>query len=220
MKSLRLLPILLVVGLFAAVPARAVASGKPNIVLVMADDQGWGDMAYNGHRVLKTPHFDRMAAAGLRFSRFYAAAPVCSPTRASVLTGRHPNRMGTFLYGYPIRAQERTIAQTLKTAGYSTGHFGKWHLNGVSGAGKPIPADDPLHPGRVGFDEWLSVSNFYDLDPRMSRNGVEVHLKGDGSDLAVEEALGFIGRSAAAKKPCLAVVWFGNPHAPHRALPA
>src|SRR3954447_23410929 len=94
-----LLPGLLVVGLFPAIPARAVAAGKPNIILVMADDQGWGDMAYNGHEGLKTPHFDKMAAAGLRFDRFYAAAPVCSPTRASVLTGRHPNRCGYFQWG-------------------------------------------------------------------------------------------------------------------------
>lgn len=83
--------------------AEAAAGSRPNIVLVMADDQGWGDMAYNGHPVLKTPHFDQAAASGLRFDRFYAAAPVCSPTRASVMTGRHPNRMGVFKWGYPIR---------------------------------------------------------------------------------------------------------------------
>ncbi|MBM4045965.1 MAG: N-acetylgalactosamine 6-sulfate sulfatase, partial [Planctomycetes bacterium] len=74
----------------------AASSRKPNVVLCMADDQGWGDMAYNGHPVLKTPNFDAMAAAGVRFDRFYAAAPVCSPTRGSVLTGRHPNRYGCF----------------------------------------------------------------------------------------------------------------------------
>ena len=96
--------------------ASSSASDKPNIVLVMADDQGWGDMAYNGHPTLKTPNFDKAAASGLRFDRFYAAAPVCSPTRASVMTGRHPNRMGVFKWGYPIRPQEITIAEALKTA--------------------------------------------------------------------------------------------------------
>ncbi len=72
----------------------ATADQRPNIVLVMADDQGWGEMAYQGHPVLHTPNFDRAAAEGLRLDRFYAAAPVCSLTRASVLAGRHPNRMG------------------------------------------------------------------------------------------------------------------------------
>jgi len=198
----------------------AGANAPPNLVLCMTDDQGWGDVSYNGLTAIKTPHLDAMAAAGLRFDRFYAAAPVCSPTRGSFLTGRHPNRFGCFLYGYPIRPQEHTIAQAAKSRGYATGHFGKWHLNGVSGPGRPIPADDPLHPGRLGFDTWLSVSNFFDLNPAMSRNGETVQLTGDGSDLVVDEALRFIAAAAGAKKPFLAVVWFGNPHSPHRALPA
>src|SRR5262245_51746251 len=88
----------------------AAAGEKPNIVLVMADDQGWGDMAYNGHPQLKTPNFDALAATGLRFDRFYAAAPVCSPTRGSVLTGRHPNRFGCFSWGHSLRPQEITLA--------------------------------------------------------------------------------------------------------------
>ena len=82
-------------GLFAPLvmltASAAFAGDSPNIILCMADDQGWGDTAYNGHPLLKTPHLDAMAAVGLRFDRFYAAAPVCSPTRASVMTGRHPN---------------------------------------------------------------------------------------------------------------------------------
>ncbi|HLA41367.1 MAG TPA: sulfatase-like hydrolase/transferase, partial [Candidatus Glassbacteria bacterium] len=83
--------------------ACAAGAVRPNIVLCMADDQGWGDMAYNGHPLLKTPNFDDMAATGLRFDHFYAAAPVCSPTRGSVLTGRHPNRFGCFSWGCTLR---------------------------------------------------------------------------------------------------------------------
>jgi arylsulfatase A-like enzyme len=79
----------------------------------MSDDQGWGDVGYNGHPLLQTPNLDAAAAKGLRFDNFYAAAPSCSPTRASVLTGRHPNRMGVFSWGHPIRPQEVTIAETL-----------------------------------------------------------------------------------------------------------
>src|SRR3954469_8293310 len=88
----------------------------PNIVLAMADDQGWGDMAYNGHPVLKTPNFDAFSKEGVRFDRFYAAAPVCSPTRASVLTGRTPNRSAVFQWGWPLRPQETTIAEVLRGA--------------------------------------------------------------------------------------------------------
>ena len=93
-----------------AIPALALGADQPNIILVMADDQGWGDMQYNGHPTLKTPNFNAAAASGLRFDQFYAAAPVCSPTRASVMTGRHPNRMGVFKWGHPIRPQEVTLA--------------------------------------------------------------------------------------------------------------
>ena len=127
-------------GLMMAVPSGHAAE-KPNIVLVMADDQGWGDMGYYEHPAIKTPNFDEAARTGLRFDRFYAAAPVCSPTRASVMTGRHPNRMGVFKWGYPIRPQEVTIAEALKTAGYATGHFGKWHLG--SGAERKPRASRP-----------------------------------------------------------------------------
>src|SRR5262249_2658332 len=98
-----------------------------------------------GLKQIKTPALDEMAAQGARCDRSSAAAPVCSPTRGSVLTGRHPNRYGCFLYGYPLRKEEVTIAQAVKAAGYVTGHFGKWHLNGVSGPGKPVLADDPLN---------------------------------------------------------------------------
>lgn len=188
--------------------ASFATAGQPNIILVMADDQGWGDMAYNGHPVVKTPNFDRAAATGLRFDRFYAAAPVCSPTRASVMTGRNPNRMGVFKWGYPMRPQETTIAEALKTAGYTTGHFGKWHLGSVR-------SESPAHPGRNGFDEWLSAPNFYDNDAIMSRQGRAVPMKGESSFIAVDAALEWIGAAAKAKKPFLAVVWFGSPHSPH-----
>jgi arylsulfatase A-like enzyme len=176
----------------------------------MADDQGWGDMAYNGHPVLKTPHFDAMAAEAVRFDRFYAAAPVCSPTRGSVMTGRHPNRFGCFKWGHTLRPQEITVAEALKTAGYVTGHFGKWHLG-------PVRQGSPMTPGASGFDVWFSAPNFFDNDPILSREGKAVQTRGESSMVTVDAALEFIGASAKAKKPFLAVVWFGSPHGPHRA---
>ncbi len=184
---------------------------QPNIVLVMADDQGWGDMAYNGHPLLKTPHFDRMAAEALRFDRFYAAAPVCSPTRGSVMTGRHPNRFGCFKWGHPLRPQEITVAEALKQAGYTTGHFGKWHLGSVR-------KGSPVNPGGSGFDEWLSAENFYDNDPILSHKGKAVQLKGESSMIAVDAAIEFMQRAVKDEKHFLAVVWFGSPHSPHRAV--
>ncbi len=193
-------------------PLRAGNSVRPNIILCMADDQGWGEMGYNGHPDLKTPTFDAMAAGGLRFDRFYAAAPVCSPTRASVMTGRHPNRSGVFTWNYAIRPEEVTIAQLLKKAGYRTGHFGKWHLG-------PVKADSPVNPRACGFDEYLSHDNFFEIDPPLSRNGAdpEIH-KGDSSEIIVSEAGKFIRKVRAENKPFFVVIWFGSPHGPYRAL--
>ena len=184
---------------------------KPNIVLCMADDQGWGDMAYNGHPTLKTPSFDAMAAEALRFDRFYAAAPVCSPTRGSVMTGRHPNRFGCFKWGHTLRPKEVTVAEALKQAGYATGHFGKWHLGSVR-------RGSPVNPGQSGFDEWVSAPNFFDNDPILSREGVAVRTKGESSMVTADAAIEFIRKHAGTPQPFLAVVWFGSPHGPHRAI--
>ena len=189
----------------------STAAEKPNIILVMADDQGWGDMAYNGHPLLKTPNFDKAAATGLRFDRFYAAAPVCSPTRASVLTGRHPNRSGVFKWGYPLRPQESTVAEVLKRAGYATAHFGKWHLGSVR-------RTSPAHPGHNGFDHWLSAPNFFDNNAVLSLKGKAVKTTGESSMVTVDAALEWIDDQSQGEAPFLAVVWFGSPHSPHRAV--
>lgn len=156
----------------------------PNIILCMADDQGWGDTAYNGHPVLKTSNLDDMAEKGIRFNRFYAAAPVCSPTRGSCLTGRNPFRYGIYwAHVGGMRKPEITIAEALKTRGYRTGHFGKWHLgflmperhmedglgiysppweNGFDEAfstKSAMPTWDPQHTP----DDWLGFSNKNEL---------------------------------------------------------
>lgn len=166
-----LFAVALVVGLAACQNESIVDTGPeqspPNIVLLMSDDQGWGDVGYNGNSVLQTPHLDAMAAEGLRLDRFYSASPVCSPTRASVLTGRHPFRYGIEWAGEGHLPQaEITIAEVLKAHGYHTGHFGKWHVGELSRtinqsyfAGENA---DPSHyspPWENGFDESYSTES-------------------------------------------------------------
>ena len=194
-------------------PAAADLS-RPHIVLVMADDMGWGETSYIGHPVLKTPHLDAMAVAGLRLDRFYAGAPNCSPTRSTVMTGRSNDRCGVENHGYALRRQEKTIAQGLRAAGYLTAHFGKWHLNGYSGPGAPILANDAHSPGAFGFDEWLSVTNFFDRDPILSRKGKWEEFKGDSSEIIVDEALKHLERARGSGRPTFTVIWYGSPHSP------
>lgn len=189
-------------------------AAPPNIILIMTDDQGWGQTGYYNHPILKTPNLDAMAANGLRFDRFYAGAPVCSPTRATVLTGRSNDRCGVKTHGYALRLQEKTLPAALKDVGYTTGHFGKWHLNGLKGPGIPILAEDDRNPGAFGFDEWVSVSNFFDRDPLMSRKGVFEQFEGDSSSIIVNEALKFIESTKETGKPFFTVIWDGSPHSP------
>lgn len=208
-------------GAAAAVwPIRSAgAQARPNIVLVMADDQGWGDTGYNGHKIVKTPHLDAMAGRGLRFDRFYSGAPVCSPTRGSCLTGRHPFRYGIYFAnaGRPGQASEYalphgevTLAHVLRKAGYATGHFGKWHLGDFDGAKRSSPTD-------AGFQDWFSTTRKVPtLDPPSSEyweNGKEVErpLRGDDSRVIVDRTLQFI---RGAKQPYFAVVWLHAPHLP------
>ena len=191
-----------------------VAPMPPNVVLVMADDMGWGQTGYYGHPVLATPNLDAMASSGLRFDRFYAGAPNCSPTRATVLTGRTNDRTGVEDHGFALRRQERTLARAMDEAGYATGHFGKWHLNGLRGPGVPVLATDAHGPGVFGFDSWLSVTNFFERNPLMSRNGIFVQQEGDSSEVIVEEALVFIRRQAVESRPFFVVIWYGTPHSP------
>ncbi|NOR74320.1 MAG: sulfatase-like hydrolase/transferase, partial [Draconibacterium sp.] len=190
------------------------AKQRPNIILIMTDDQGWGQTGYYNHPILKTPNLDEMAENGLRFDRFYAGAPVCSPTRASVLTGRACHRTGVFQHGYPLRKQEKVLPRVLKDLGYATAHFGKWHLNGLRGPGAPVFGDDTHSPGEFGFQYWLTVSNFFDINPIMSRNGKFEEFEGTSSEIIVGEALNFIEAAVEKEQPFFTVIWDGSPHDP------
>ncbi len=185
----------------------------PNIILLMGDDHGWDEVGYNGHPFVKTPVLDEMAVSGLRFDRFYSGHPSCSPTRGSFMTGRHPNRYGTFFPGWSIRPEEITIAHLMKDAGYTTAHFGKWHLG-------PVKKDSPTNPKEMGFDEYLSHDNFFELNPVFSRNGeAPEKFEGESSEILIEETIKFIQKAKENDKPFMAVVWYGSPHEPYSGLP-
>ena len=205
---------------------------KPNIILMMADDLGWGDPGFHGNRIIKTPHLDEMAKAGLRFDRFYSPAPVCSPSRGGCLTGRHPYRYGiwTANEGH-IRKEEITLAEALKTQGYTTGHFGKWHLGTldpnfgptIKGAGRN-PERNYTTPGMNGSDEWFATeSSVRTWDPMKDNtlnpywhNGkiATENIEGDDSRVLMDRAIPFIRQAATKKKSFFAVIWFHAPHGP------
>lgn len=216
-------------GAAAAVwPLRLRASDRrPNIILFMSDDQGWGDTGYNGHPTLQTPHLDSLARTGIRFDRFYAGSPVCSPTRGSCLTGRHPYRYGIYFANagrpgepsqYALPHQEVTLAHVLKDAGYDTGHFGKWHLGDFDGPKRSSPTD-------AGFDDWFStIRKVPTVDPPAEEywdNGkpVTTKLTGDDTRIIMDRALRFMQRAAKRQRPFFSVIWTHTPHLPVLAEP-
>ena len=195
-----------------ATPPETQISALPNIILLMGDDHSWEETGYNGHPYLLTPVLDEMAASGLVLDQFHAATPFCSPTRGSIITGRHPNRYGTFTPGWSIRPEEISIAQLLVQAGYTTAHFGKWHLG-------PVKSNSPTNPGAMGFQRWVSHDNFFEMDPVLSKNGAHpIKMPGEGSEVIVDETIRFVEQATSENQPFFAVVWFGSPHEPYSGL--
>ena len=223
----------------AAAQALQAAKAKPNIILLMADDLGFGDVGFNGNKEIKTPHLDRMAAGGIRFTRFYSVGPVCSPTRACVQTGRHCLRFGMINVNVgKLPAGEITIARVCKAAGYTTGHFGKWHLGTMSREHSqvrrgPAVAEGYGPPWERGYDTTFTTeTNIATWDPQdytglripkhsctFWSNGKKVPGKFSGSSerIIMDRALPFIARAAADKKPFMTTIWFYGPHSPVRA---
>src|SRR5512140_2659227 len=142
---------------------RGAPAGRPNVILMMADDLGWGDPGFNGNHTIRTPNLDAMAQAGIRFTRFYSGGPVCSPTRGTCLTGRHYFRYGvTHANEGMLPKQEVTLARLLKPLGYRTGHFGKWHLGTLTKDIKDGRRGGPatktyMPPWEHGFDVSFST---------------------------------------------------------------
>lgn len=148
-------------------------SQSSNIILIMADDMGWGDVGFNGNKIIQTPFLDKLAGEGVIMNRFYSAGPLSSPTRASVLTGRNPFRTGVFSANEGIlRQEEVTLPELLKDNGYTTGHFGKWHLGTLThtevDANRGRPENKHLFnpPSLHGYDEaFVTESKVPTYDP-------------------------------------------------------
>lgn len=228
MKNPTLLPLLALVALLALVlaPAPSVQAGlagsKPNLVLVVTDDQGYPPLAAHGHPWLKTPHLDTLHGESARFTRFLVA-PTCSPTRSAIMTGRHPEKNGithTILERERMTLDATILPQVLKTAGYTSGIFGKWHLGDEA----------EYQPGKRGFDEVFihgagGIGQAYDCscadapgnlytDPAIRHNGRFVRTEGFCTDVFFTAALGWIKTKAAAKEPFFCYLATNAPHGP------
>ncbi|QDT42335.1 Arylsulfatase [Gimesia alba] len=183
------------------------AASKPNVLLIMTDDQGWGDVRSHDNPLIETPNQDLLAKQGARFDRFFVS-PVCAPTRAALLTGRYSLRTGVHgvTRGFEnMRAEEITIAEMLKSAGYATGAFGKWH-NG---------RHYPMHPNGQGFDEFFGFCgghwNSY-FDTNLERNQKPVKTKGYITDVLTDKAIDFIKQNQ--EQPFFCYVPYNAPHSP------
>lgn len=183
------------------------AAQRPNVVVILTDDQGWGDLSLNGNKNLSTPNVDSLARDGVSFDRFYVC-PVCSPTRAEFLTGRYHPRSGVYSTsagGERMDLDEMTIAETFKAAGYATAAFGKWH-NGMQ---------YPYHPNGRGFDEYYGFcsghwGNYF--SPPLDHNGRIVQGNGFIIDDLTERAMAFI--QSSKDRPFFVYVPLNTPHSP------
>ncbi|MCY4121082.1 MAG: arylsulfatase, partial [Acidobacteria bacterium] len=202
---------------FHAAPAANPHDVRPNIVLIITDDQGWAQLGSHGDPVLQTPHLDRLAAESVEMTRFYVS-PVCAPTRAALLTGRYNYRTGvvdTYIGRAMMEPGEITIAEMLRDAGYRTGIFGKWHL----GDNYPLRSTDQ------GFDESVvhrgggigqpsdppAGSDYF--DPILFHNGEQKRYRGYVTDILVDEAIRWIGDGG--DRPFFAYVPTNAPHSPY-----
>ncbi len=162
LKSITLLPLLLSTALWAQKNfwvANNETKSPPNIIMIMADDLGWGDVGFNGNDVVMTPHLDKMCNGGINFTQFYAAAPLCSPSRAACLTGRNPFRQGIYAaHTGALRYAEKTMPELLGKEGYKTGFFGKWHLGWIEA--EQVESRGHFSPPRQhGFDESFATKS-------------------------------------------------------------
>ncbi|MCA9055239.1 MAG: sulfatase-like hydrolase/transferase [Planctomycetaceae bacterium] len=194
------------------------ADDRPNFMVILCDDLGFGDLGCYGHPQIRTPNLDRLASQGMQLTDCYSAAPICSPSRAGLLTGRTPSRAGIYSWiaeknPMQLRGDETTIATVLRGAGYDTCHVGKWHLNGWF--------NDPRHtqPGDHGFDYWFATQNnaapTHENPGNFVRNGEPVgELQGYSCQLVADEAIRWLKEQQSGDRPFFQFVCFHEPHEP------
>ncbi|MEM9018453.1 MAG: sulfatase-like hydrolase/transferase, partial [Verrucomicrobiota bacterium] len=224
---------LLILLVFLSCPVISIAveeSTRPNFVVVLCDDLGWGDLENYGHPTIKTPRLMQMAAEGIVFSDFYSAAPVCSPSRVGLLTGRNPNRAGVYDWipsASPdeplkssrslveLRESEFTIAKMLKSVGYATVMSGKWHCNAM------FNSEKQAQPGDHGFDHWFATQNnaapSHENPKNFVRNGEEVGLiEGYSCEIVADEFIDWLGshHESGSDAPFFAYIAYHEPHEP------
>jgi arylsulfatase A-like enzyme len=223
-------------GIGLATAASGTARPRPNIVQILADDMGYGDLQCYGGEIA-TPHLDRLAAQGLRFRQAYDASPVCSPSRVGITTGQFPSRQ--YIYSYlDTRQRQRElrerdyldpqapcIARSFQQAGYATGHFGKWHMGGGRDVGDAPP------PTAYGFDESLTSfeglgervlppGKLSDLNEKLGRGKISHAPQSELTEIYVNRAIDFVERSTTAHKPFYVHLWPNEVHDPFDPKPA
>ena len=194
------------------------AAQRPNFVIFLTDDQGWGDLVCYGHPRIQSPNLDRFADEGMRFTQCYAACAVCSPSRSAILTGRTPYRNGVWRWipdgsEYHLRQSEISIARLLRERGYATCHVGKWHLNGK------FNSSDQPQPDDHGYQWWLATQNNARPNHINPTNYVRNReatgkLEGPSAVVAVEEAIRWLKEEKKEDKPFFLTVWTHEPHQP------
>ena len=243
-EPLAVLLALLVVAGSIAEPARASSpdDDRPNFVLLLADDMGYADPACFGGKAVPTPNLDRLAQSGIKLTQFYAGSAVCTPTRASVLTGRYPLRFDVRRH-FPddeshLPAAAVTLPELLQAAGYATGHVGKWHLGGLHQKHIRDRAQSIPGPHQHGFDHYLCQNEEQPLRGRMGRERTlyreggtclirdeknvapgDPYYHRHFTDINGDEAVRLVERFAAGGKPFFVNVWWLVPHKPYEPAP-
>ena len=224
MRTIPILRAILAMLLSSAAFISATAADRPNIILILTDDMGFGDIGSYGGKFAPTPNLDRMAKEGIRFTQYYSASPICSPSRTGILTGMHPARWRITSYLQTRKGNAAceqadfldqkapSIARTLKAAGYATGHFGKWHMGG----GRDVTNAPPF--SAYGFDE--HASTYESPEPHPDITGTNwiwsIHDKvkrPDRTAFFVNKTLDFLKRNKG-QKPCFVNLWPDDVHTP------